>query len=320
MPALVIAGALLFALSPFVSPVEAAPVGQWWVGGDLWFAEPTNLSTDVAFDFQGGILSGGEVIGPDLGTELSGRIRGGWKDRDTTRNSYSISYWSWDNDTSMSEGGGLQVVVSDPLFSNDLTDSVESKLDLKATVLDLMLSRRLAATKRSAWYWGVGLRRASFEQSWEIDYFESAIITPGPEESIDIDVESKGLGLSAGIGTTYSWHPRWRSHARAQVAFLRGTTDASYRDRGIDNFLPGQPFTTGIEREDDRVFQQLELDARVSFTVLTGFDVYLGYWLFNWGEVVQVDRFLDDVQGGASFTRDELSFDGFIVGGTYTFP
>jgi hypothetical protein len=294
-------------------------VGQWWAGADLVFAEPSNLNGDVAYDFSGGIFSGGPVISHDFDTELSGRIRGGWKDRDPSGNSYSLSWWSWDNDTSLEEGGGVQPIVSDAFFANSFADRVESDMSLKASILDLMVTRRLAATKRSAWFWGFGVRRSEVEQGWSVEYFDAGTPVVGPEESIDISVDSDGLGLTAGIGTTFSWHPRWRTHARAQFALLKGTTDASYTDRGYDTLFTNTFLTTSSERSDDRVFQQIEVEAKVSFTVLTGFEIYLGYWFMNWGDALQVDRFLDDVQGGTASTREDLAFDGIVVGGTFTF-
>ncbi len=316
LKALCAASALLLA----ASQAPAAPVGAWWVGGDLWFAEPTNLNTDVAFDFQGGVFSGGETISSDFDPELSGRIRGGWRDRDTSRNSYALSWWSWDNDDAVSEGAGVQPILTDPFFQNTFADRVESDVNIKASLLDLMALRRITATKHSAWYWGAGLRIASFEESWTTEYFDAGMPVTGPEESVDIDVESKGMGFTAGVGTTYSWHPRWQTHLRAQVALLKGDTDATYRDRGVVNIPPSSVFLTSIvERSDDRVFQQLELEGKVSFTVIPNFDVHLGYWLLSWGDAVQADRFLDDVQGGAYSGRDDLAFDGFIVGATWTF-
>lgn len=307
------------ALLPGAGTTLAAPAGAWWAGADLWFSEPSNINTDVAYDFQGGVFSGGEVVAPDFGTELSGRLRGGWRDRDAARNSYALSWWSWDNDVSASESGGVQPILSDPFFINTFADRVESDLDIKASMLDLMVVRRLTATKNSAWFWGAGVRRAEFEESWRTRYFDVATVTNGPEETVDIKVESKGLGLTAGVGTSYSWHPRWNTHVRAQLALLKGETEASYRDRGFDANQTSSFQTSAAERTDDRVFQQLELEGKVGFMALPRLEVYLGYWLLSWNDAVRTDRFLDDVQGGGLATDGNLTFDGFIVGAVWSF-
>lgn len=297
----------------------AAPVGEWWAGADLWFAQPTNINSDVAFDFKGGVFSGGDIIANNFDTELSGRLVGGWRDRDATHNSYTMSYWSWDNSNSLSERGGVQPIVTDPYFANVFADRVNSDVNIKTSVLDMMLTRRLTATQKSVWYWGAGLRHAEFKHDWEIQYFDASTPVPGAEETVNIHSKVDGTGLTAALGTVFSWSPRWQSSFKAQAAMLKGKTDATYRDHGFDNFTTFSFQTTEINRNEDRNFVQLELQADVSFQVLNGFEVHLGYWFLNWGGAVQEDRFRDDVQGGPVFTRDDLGFDGFFVGGTYTF-
>lgn len=321
---------LLLAAS-FGQPVQAAPSGQWWVGGDMLFTEPTNLNSDVAFKFDPNGFSGGEVLSHDFDTELSGRIRGGWKNRDATENSFSVSYWVFSSDSSL-DGRNVQPIVTDALFGKPFAETVESDMDLDVSILDVMLSRRLTATRNSAWFWGIGVRRAEMEQNLSVDYLDPLTFLSAdpnvvtfdpnttPTEAIKTNVDVDGIGLTAAIGATFSWHPRWKTHARVQFAMLKGETTANWRDRGWDDFFSSPPTfqVSRAERTDDRVFQQLELEAKVGFTVLSGFDLYLGYWLMNWQDVVQVDRFTDDFQGGFVSAREDLSLDGIVVGGSFT--
>jgi hypothetical protein len=106
---------------------------------------------------------------------------------------------------------------------------------------------------------------------------------------------------------------------------LRSELEASYRDTGFLNspfplILPSGEQTTSIERDDeDRVQQQLELEARVIFGPLRGFEFSVGYWFLNWTDVLQVDRFTDDVQGGPSFEQEGAAFNGFVFGVSYHF-
>ena len=123
--------------------------------------------------------------------------------------------------------------------------------------------------------------------------------------------------------TTRAWHKKWRTTARAQIALIRGDTDASYLDRFIE-FDPNSatfiPFRSKIERDsDDRVFSHLELEARVSYNVWRTLDVSLGWWILRWEEAGEVDRFLDDFQAGPAFRREDVAFAGLTLGVSYWF-
>lgn len=316
----VLAVLTLFILVP--GDARAAGTGSWWVALDAWMAEPSNLNLDVALQEDPSIATGGEVIGLDFGAEFSGKIRLGWSPVDPTRHGYSVSYWSWDNDESLSQGGGIMPAVTDPFFANISSQSVASTADISVSILDIAITRRLAVTKRSAWHWGAGFRHASFDESWEIEYYDPSTGISGPIETVDIDMDASGSGITAGLGGVFRWNGWIRSAVRTQFSLLKGETEASYRDRGyIDDLLLGLQgfFTTGIERAgEDRVFQQIELEAKVIFRLWEGLEAALGYSFMNWADVVQVDRLLDDVQGGLSFAREDLAFDGVTLSVSYT--
>jgi hypothetical protein len=313
----------LLALLPFTfdGAVEAAEPGAWWAAADFWLAGPSNLNLDVAVKENPALATGGSIVGLDFGSTLSPRLQGGWRPDDATKNAYGGSIWYWGSDESLRQGGGVMPVVSDPLFGNISSESVESDADVKAFILNLMLSRRLAATRKSSWHWGVGLRYSSYEIDWAIDYFDPTFFPSGPIEEVEIGVTSSGIGLTAGIDGAYNWSSRWRTNVRAQIALLTGETEASYTDRGyIDDPILGIQgfFTTGLERSgDDRVFHQVEIEARITYQIMEGLDVSLGYALLNWADAQQADRLLDDVQGGLSFTRDDVAFDGFVISVSY---
>jgi hypothetical protein len=184
-----------------------------------------------------------------------------------------------------------------------------------------MLIRRLTGKKKATWYWSAGARYAKYDQDWHTDYFEPDPNIPiNKEEDVDVAVESTGTGISLGLAGTYQWHPKWRTFARAQTALLKGSTDSSILDKDLRFSLP--PFAVSAITRDghDRVYQQWEIEARVAFNAWQGLDVSFGYAFLNWSDVAQVDRYLDDVQAGLSFTRQSVSFDGFVLGVSYAFP
>jgi hypothetical protein len=192
--------AILALLPMTVSAARAATdEGGWWVGADAWFAELSNVNLDVALEADLTVLSGGDVISMDYGAEFSGRLRGGWAPKDRSKMGYSASYWSWDNDESLEEGDEVNPTLSDPLFANAFSESVESDVSFKAEIIDLMMSRRMLATRRSTWTWGGGLRYAAMDQEWNTLYIEP-FLTPGEDETVDISSESTGYGLTGGIG------------------------------------------------------------------------------------------------------------------------
>jgi len=317
--------AILALLASGAAPASAGwRDGRWTAALDGWFASPANLSLDPAIEFDTRLDNGGDVLGLDAGQAYSTRIRGGWRDG-SNENTYSVSWWSWDDDASLRKIGFMIPTLSDPFFGNVLAiRGVESAARIQARILDLTLSRRLAATKKANWQWGVGLRRATYDQEWDTDYLDIDPNTffPFVEEMVTVDVDSKGIGMTAGVGGSYQWHKRWRTTARAQVALLRGDTDAHYTDAfeerdpnvGVINLF------SRIDRDgEDRIFKQLELEARVVYNVWRTLDVSLGYWFLDWSDVVQVDRFFDDVQGGPAFRREGIAFDGVVLGASYWF-
>src|SRR5262249_4227618 len=129
--------------------------------------------------------------------------------------------------------------LSDPVFGNVLYAKIESDAAITSRVIDLMVSRRLAATKKASWFYGVGLRRASFEEKWKTRGFD---IDPNTfvlfvEEQIGVTVRTKGTGITMGIGSSFQWSAKWRTSARAQISMLTGSTDAGY----LDKFIAADP-------------------------------------------------------------------------------
>jgi len=316
--------ALAFAFLPLALPElsTAAPEpGTWWVGADAWLAELVNVNLDVALRNDPSLTSGGEIVALDYGPEFSGRIRGGWQAKEASENSYSLSYWSYDQGESVSASGGVLPVISDPLFGNFNSQSVESTANVKSAMLDLILSRRLAGSRKAAWTWGVGLRQASFEKDWIIEYTDSVVVPSGPRETVRLDLESKGVGMTAGVGGSFNWGHKIRTLGRVQAALLRGDTDFAINDRGFNDDILVQAFqTTGIERSgEDRLFQQVELEARVIYRVWKTLDLSLGYMFTDLGEMSHVDRFLDDIQGAPGAFTNNASFHGIVFGASYLF-
>jgi hypothetical protein len=321
----------VLALFPFTvaTASAASDSGSWWLAADAWFAELSNVNLDVALETDLTLDSGGEVIGLDYGAEFSGRIRGGWQSDDPSSNGYSIMYWSWDEDESIDEGRGDETVfptLSDPVLANSISGRVESEVNVQAMILDVMMSRRMLATRRASWTWGAGLRYAKMEQEWDTLYVDPFDLgDPNRAESVAISSESKGAGLTGGIEGSFRWHRRLRTSGRVQFALLRGEMEAKYRDEGFLQrrnrlFVHRRTVKTGIDRDDeDRVQQQIELEARISYRVWRSLDVSLGYWFLNWSDVLQVDRFTDDWQGGLSFEQEGAAFNGFVFSVSYLF-
>lgn len=314
------------------APAEAATRSNtgWWVGVDGWFAQPGNLDLDTAVqDKTDGDPTnstvGGDLIGIDYGMELSGRLRFGWRDTGADRNSYFASYWWFDRNESMHQNGGMIPILIDPflhLTSNSFSSRVESSANVKARILDLMLSRRLYGTKKSTWTWAAGLRNAKYEQTWGTDYFEvdpNAGFTFFHEDSVNIHTQSTGTGITIGLGSQYQWPHKIRTTLRVQTALLRGGDDSKYED--VDLGSLGPPFDKSrLHRIDaQRVFQQWELEARVVYNVWRTLDVSLGYSFLDWQDVVSSDRLVDDVNGTPALERKSISFDGIVLGAVYSF-
>jgi len=134
-------------------------------------------------------------------------------------------------------------------------------------------------------------------------------------------VDSSADGITAGVGGSFDWGHKIRTTGRVQTSLLMGSSDFSIRDRGFNDDIFVFAFqTTGIERNgQDRVFQQLEIEARVVYRVWRTLDVSLGYMFLDMGQMSQVDRFLDDIQGAPAALNDDAAFHGFVFGASYQF-
>lgn len=318
---------IVLVISAAIAAPAAAGVkdGQWWGAVDGYWAEPTNLGLDPGVKFNVRLTDGGSVMTVPFDHEFSTRLRAGWRDGDG-ENTYSVSLWKWDHGTSMSDRALVIPTLSDPVFGNVLGAKVESEAAVTAKTLDLMVSRKLASTKKGSWFYGIGLRRATFRQDWNTDYFDidPNFFTLFIEEHVDIKVKTEGTGITAGLGSSYQWSRKWRTSARAQLALLQGTTDSGYTDQfiSLDPNAPGG-FTlliAQLERANDRrVQQQIELEARVSYNVWRTLDVSLSYSFLQWSDVSQFDRFFDDVQSTPQFRRENVAFQGLALGVSYWF-
>jgi major outer membrane protein len=299
--------------------------GQWWGSLEGLWAQPTNLGLDPGVRFNTNITDGGTVLTVPFDHEYSTRLRAGWRDGDGD-NTFSISMWTWDHGASMTDRSLIIPTLSDPVFGNVLSAKLDSTADVTARIVDLMVSRKLASTKKGSWYYGIGIRHASFRQHWDNNYFD---IDPNNftlfvEEQVNIKVFTDGTGITTGIGSSYQWSRRWRTSARAQLSLLSGSTDSGYLDKFVTidpNSVTG--FTVDVaqlERNNDRrVQQQLELEARVSYNVWKTLDVSLGYTFLQWSDVSQFDRFFDDVQSAPQFRRENVAFQGLTLGVSYWF-
>jgi hypothetical protein len=313
---------ILILILAAISPTEAAgKPGTWWGALDAWNSELVNVNMDVGLTEDPGLTSGGSVVAHDYSAEFTGKIRAGWRAKDPTENSYTISYWNFDEGDSLDHFGGILPAISDPLFGNFSSSSAHSEVNVKASVLDLMITRRLAGSRKATWYWGAGIRKASYEQDWMIQYFDSSLGLGGPRETVKIGLESDALGMTAGIGGVFTWNSWLRTSARAQAALLSGETDFSLVDRGFNDDILVLAFqTTGIERKgEDRLIQQLEMEVRVLFRVWRALDLSVGYTFINLGSMAQVEKFFDDFQGAPGGSRRDAAFHGLTIGAAFSF-
>jgi len=305
------------------SKAEAGIKDGWWGSIDGYFAQPANLNLDAGVKFNANITDGGTVISVPYDHEYSTRLRGGWRD-EASENNYSISWWAWDHGASITDRTLVIPTLSDPFFGNTLSAKVVSEAATKTRVIDLAMSRKITSTKKGSWFYAAGLRLASFRQDWNTDYsdIDPNTFTLFTEEKAQVGVFSSGAGITAGLGSVYQWSKRWRTSLRAQVAMLSGETDAEFIDKFIEldpnggvNLLEAQLRRDG----DKRVYQQLELEARVSYNVWKTLDINLGYNFFQWNDAMEVAHFADDVQSTPLFRRDNIAYQGATLGVTYWF-
>src|SRR5262249_9074002 len=167
-PAVALASAVALATAPAAAGYKD---GQWWGSIEGLWVQPGNLGLDPGVKFNPSITDGGEVLTVPFDHEFSTRLRAGWRDGDG-ENTFSISVWKWDHGTSLTDRALIIPSLSDPFFGNVLSAKLDSEASVSARIVDLMVSRRLISSKKGGWFYGVGLRHASFREDWNNDFFD----------------------------------------------------------------------------------------------------------------------------------------------------
>jgi len=192
-----------------VPAFAAGGAGQWWGAVDGYWAQPLNLGLEPGVYFNTRLTDGGKVVTVPFDREFSTRLRGGWRDAQGD-NTFSVSYWTWDHAASIDQRRLIIPTLSDPVFGNVLYARLESDAAITTRVADFMVSRKLASSKKGTWFYGVGLRHATFEEKWNNKGFD---IDPNSfvlfvEEQADIKISTQGTGITMGLGSSFQWLAR----------------------------------------------------------------------------------------------------------------
>ncbi len=213
-------------------------------------------------------------------------------------------------DSARNSNSDLQFVIGD-------ATGLDFETKLKALLIDVDWSHKLAQVDNTSVNWSVGLRFGSVESESNTRSYDVPGLTP------QFDFKVKGvsdlLGITAGLDSTTMLTDRWYFSARVKLGFVDGKVE-----RTVDVFDLTPPANGGltIRYEDEhRALLQTEAAIKVGMKVFAGFDAYLGYEYRNLDRESARAGGLDTAPGiGILFPQTNgFGLSGYILGANYNF-
>ena len=213
-------------------------------------------------------------------------------------------------DSARNSNGDLQFVVGN-------ATGLDLETKLKALLIDLDWSHKLAQVDNTAVNWSVGLRFGSVESESNTRLYDAPGLTP--QLDFKIKGESDLIGITAGLDSTTMLTDRWYFSASVKLGFVDGKVE-----RTVDAYDLTPPANGGltIRYEDEhRALLQTEADIKVGMKIFEGFDAYLGYEYRNLDKESARAGGVDTAPGiGVIFPQTNgFGLSGFMLGANYNF-
>lgn len=247
----------------------------------------------------------------------------------------SVSYWSFDNDDSVTEtldayvyptvfsgyasnAGGTYGLGVPGLVFNGYPVFYTAGSQVKATSLDLEYSRPMEAGENFTVTWLAGLRSVTFEEDLAFDGIDS--YPDYPVHYIQTrHIESDGIGLKVGAIFDFGISKHFSLQGRLAFSFLQGQVDAVTTQEATNFFGFPSVYETRFDQvtaSQDNVSGEIrDYDLRAVWSWKT-VDFYVGYGGSTWDGLV-ANPLGDMADLGASKSvpdRDSMSFNSAHAG------
>ena len=317
--------AVALAIAP---PARAGDIDYkgWFVALDAALTQPNGLDQHYATEVDP-TTHAQKFLFMDNGSGFSGQgdIGYSWGQL----GSLSLSYWTFDNDDSLSQSvNGVYVyptVFGGYAYNNGgsyglgytlyfpVTYEVTSKV--KANKLDLEYSRPMEAGEHFTVTWLAGLRSVTWEEDLK---FDGADAYPGyPTRYVQTrHIKSDGVGLKVGAVFDFGMTKHFSLQGRMAFSFLQGTSEATTTQDAyaLGNPVPNSDILTVSQDHVSGEVRDYDLRAVWSWKTV---DFYVGYGGSTWEGLVK-DPTGDMVNFPATkadgLDRSSMSFDSAHVG------
>lgn len=319
---------VLAAACAIATPAHAGDIDYkgWFVALDAALTQPTGLDQHYATQMDP-VTHAQQFLFLDNDAGFAGQAGIGYSWG--TLGGLSLSYWSFDNDDTLSQSVSGQyiypTVFGGYAYNNGgtyglgyslyfpVTYEVSSKV--KANTIDLEYSRPMEAGDHFTVTWLAGLRSVTFEEDLA---FDGADAYPGyPTRYVQTrHIESDGVGLKVGAIFDFGFSKRFSLQGRLAFSFLQGSSDAvTTQDAyAIGNPVPNSDILT--VSQDNIRGEIRDYDVRAVWSWKT-VDFYIGYGGSTWDGLVK-DPTGDMVNFPATkadgFDRDSMSFNSAHAG------
>ncbi len=274
---------------------------------DTGFAERQNLENETHFSWRGSV---GYTFGRGLG-------------------SLQVSYWTFDNDQSLTKTFGDAVYPSlfgfgpslmTYIYFNDPPTDVTATSSVKARTIDVDYVRPLVVGDVLTVNWITGLRSATFEEDRGFEAIHNTDINATVCPCLIVQnrhIKTTAAGIRFGVGTVFGFSKHFSLEGSLAVSFLQAKVDALAAQELVGSSVT---VTDSLEGSSSRVRGEIrDYDARAVWTY-GRLKYYLGYGGSTWdGLVADPISGFEDVIPFAQRSRDSVAFNSVHAGIVFRF-
>lgn len=234
--------------------------------------------------------------------------------------SLRASYWSFDNEDTMSETRNGYVLPS--IFGYGYSGAMyiynpagvpfTATSKVKASTVDLDYVRPLASGEKTSLSWLAGLRVASYEED------RGFLGTDGVNDYAQAKhFESSAAGLRVGAQATFGFTKHFSLESSLVLSFLQGDTEGN----SSQLFVASGAEDTNEAKDDHITGEIRDFDVRAVWSY-GALDYYLGYSMSSWNGLVTDPVPTIDTFGSGSTSdrgRDNISFNSLHGGVIWRF-
>lgn len=296
-PALAVAGLAMLLLAPAAWAEHDLDWEGWIVELEGAILAPGGTDTALITTGFSALASQGtaSAVWADWDNSISYELAAGYSWG--RKGSLKVSYWSYDDDIN-EKGSNYQFYIYNfftigPIMNLGYTYidpiSWDFDLNMKASTIDIEYSRTKRVGNPLVLTFGLGFRKATFEETVKGQYVDDQSAVAGPIVNLPAQrtVESDGIGFTGSVGADFDFNEWLALRGNMRVGFLTTDLNASHSLDAADYPNPGGVFVQEVEQNDE-ISTTLDFETSITFHTGPYFDVDVGWTATQWWGMADV--------------------------------